>query len=425
LRVLHANSGIQFDRIFMSKDVKKVVLAYSGGLDTSITLKWLQTTYGCEVVTFTADLGQGEELEPARQKALLLGIKPENIFIEDVREEFVRDYVFPMFRANAVYEGQYLLGTSIARPLIAKKQIELAEKLGADAVSHGATGKGNDQVRYELAYFALKPDITIIAPWREWDLRSREQLIAFAEAHQIPIAKDKRGEAPFSVDANLLHASSEGKVLEDPAAEVPDYVYSRTIDPEQAPDQATTITIDFEKGDATAIDGKKLTPATLLAKLNELGRANGIGRLDLVENRFVGMKSRGMYETPGGTILLVAHRGIESITLDRGAAHLKDELMPKYAELVYNGFWFAPEREMLQAAIDHSQQYVAGRVRLKLYKGNVIMVGRESKYSLYDQDLVTFEEGAVAYDHRDAAGFIKLNALRLRTLGQRKKKLGL
>jgi argininosuccinate synthase len=425
LRVLNANSGIQFDRIFMSKDVKKVVLAYSGGLDTSIILKWLQTTYGCEVVTFTADLGQGEELEPARQKALLLGIKPENIFIEDVREEFVRDYVFPMFRANAVYEGQYLLGTSIARPLIARKQIELAEKLGADAVSHGATGKGNDQIRYELAYFALKPDITIIAPWREWDLRSREQLIAFAEAHQIPIAKDKRGEAPFSVDANLLHTSSEGKVLEDPAVEVADYVYSRTIDPEQAPDRATTITIDFEKGDATAIDGKKLSPATLLTKLNELGRANGIGRLDLVENRFVGMKSRGMYETPGGTILLVAHRGIESITLDRGAAHLKDELMPKYAELVYNGFWFAPEREMLQAAIDHSQQYVTGRVRLKLYKGNVIMVGRESKYSLYDQDLVTFEEGAVAYDHRDAAGFIKLNALRLRTLGQRKKKLGL
>jgi argininosuccinate synthase len=409
----------------MSKSVKKVVLAYSGGLDTSIILKWLQTTYGCEVVTFTADLGQGEELEPARQKALLLGIKPENIFIEDVREEFVRDYVFPMFRANAVYEGQYLLGTSIARPLIAKKQIELAEKLGADAVSHGATGKGNDQVRYELTYYALKPDITIIAPWREWDLRSREQLIAFAEQHQIPIAKDKRGEAPFSVDANLLHASSEGKVLEDPAHEVPDYVYSRTIDPEKAPDQATIITVDFEKGDATAIDGNRMSPATLLAKLNELGHANGIGRLDLVENRFVGMKSRGMYETPGGTILLVAHRGIESITLDRGAAHLKDELMPKYAELVYNGFWFAPEREMLQAAIDHSQQYVTGRVRLKLYKGNVIVIGRESKYSLYDQDLVTFEEGAVAYDHRDAAGFIKLNALRLRTLGQRKKKLGL
>jgi argininosuccinate synthase len=422
---LHANSSIQFDRIFMSKDVKKVVLAYSGGLDTSIILKWLQTTYGCEVVTFTADLGQGEELGPARQKALLLGIKPENIFIEDVREEFVRDYVFPMFRANAVYEGQYLLGTSIARPLIARKQIEIAEKVGADAVSHGATGKGNDQVRFELGYYALKPDITIIAPWREWDFKSREQMIAFAEAHQIPIAKDKRGEAPFSVDANLLHASSEGKVLEDPAAEVPDYVYSRTIDPEQAPDRATTITIDFEKGDAAAIDGEKLSPATLLTKLNALGRANGIGRLDLVENRFVGMKSRGMYETPGGTILLVAHRGIESITLDRGAAHLKDELMPKYAELVYNGFWFAPEREMLQAAIDHSQQYVTGRVRLKLYKGNVIMVGRESKYSLYDQDLVTFEEGAVAYDHRDAAGFIKLNALRLRTLGQRKKKLGL
>jgi argininosuccinate synthase len=409
----------------MSKNVKKVVLAYSGGLDTSIILKWLQTTYGCEVVTFTADLGQGEELEPARQKALLLGIKPENIFVEDSREEFVRDYVFPMFRANAVYEGQYLLGTSIARPLIAKKQIEIAEKVGADAVAHGATGKGNDQVRFELGYHALKPGITIIAPWREWDLRSREQLIAFAEAHQIPIAKDKRGEAPFSVDANLLHASSEGKVLEDPALEVPDYVYSRTIDPEQAPDQPTTITIDFEKGDATAIDGNKMSPANLLAKLNELGRANGIGRLDLVENRFVGMKSRGMYETPGGTILLAAHRGIESITLDRGAAHLKDELMPKYAELVYNGFWFAPEREMLQAAIDLSQQYVAGRVRLKLYKGNVIMVGRESRYSLYDQDLVTFEEGAVAYDHRDAAGFIKLNALRLRTLGQRKRKLGL
>ena len=409
----------------MSKDVKKVVLAYSGGLDTSIILKWLQTTYGCEVVTFTADLGQGEELEPARQKALLLGIKPENIFVEDLREEFVRDYVFPMFRANTVYEGQYLLGTSIARPLIAKKQIEIAEKVGADAVAHGATGKGNDQVRFELGYHALKPDITIIAPWREWDLRSREQLIAFAETHQIPIARDKRGEAPFSVDANLLHASSEGKVLEDPAQEVPDYVYSRTIGPEQAPDQATTISIDFEKGDATAIDGRKMSPAGLLAKLNDLGRANGIGRLDLVENRFVGMKSRGMYETPGGTILLAAHRGIESITLDRGAAHLKDELMPKYAELVYNGFWFAPEREMLQAAIDLSQQYVTGRVRLKLYKGNVIMVGRESRYSLYDQDLVTFEEGAVAYDHRDAAGFIKLNALRLRTLGQRKRKLGL
>jgi argininosuccinate synthase len=330
-----------------------------------------------------------------------------------------------MFRANAVYEGQYLLGTSIARPLIAKKQIEIAEKTGADAVSHGATGKGNDQVRFELGYYALKPDITIIAPWREWDLRSREQLIAFAEQNQIPIAKDKRGEAPFSVDANLLHASSEGKVLEDPAQEVPDYVYSRTIDPQSAPDTPTVISIDFEKGDPVAIDGKKMSPATLLAKLNELGKANGIGRLDLVENRFVGMKSRGMYETPGGTILLQAHRGIEQITLDRGAGHLKDELMPKYAELIYNGFWFSPEREMLQAAIDHSQQLVTGQVRLKLYKGNVILIGRDSPYSLYDQDLVTFEEGAVAYDHRDAAGFIKLNALRLRTLGQRKKKLGL
>jgi argininosuccinate synthase len=406
-------------------DVKKVVLAYSGGLDTSIILKWLQTTYGCEVVTFTADLGQGEELEPARKKAQLLGIKDENIFIEDLREEFVRDYVFPMFRANALYEGQYLLGTSIARPLIAKKQIEIAEKVGADAVAHGATGKGNDQVRFELAYYALKPDVKVIAPWREWDLTSRTRLIEFAEQHQIPIAKDKRGDAPFSVDANLLHASSEGKVLEDPGQEVPDYVYSRTINPEDAPDKATYITIDFERGDAVAIDGNKLSPATLLTRLNELGRANGIGRLDLVENRFVGMKSRGMYETPGGTILLAAHRGIESITLDRGAMHLKDELMPKYAELVYYGFWFSPEREMLQAAIDRSQELVTGQVRLKLYKGNVGVVGRESKYSLYDQDLVTFEEGAVAYDHRDAAGFIRLNALRLRTLGQRKKKLGL
>jgi argininosuccinate synthase len=406
-------------------DIKKVVLAYSGGLDTSIILKWLQTTYGCEVVTFTADLGQGEELEPARKKAQLLGIKDENIFIEDLREEFVRDYVFPMFRANALYEGQYLLGTSIARPLIAKKQIEIAEKVGADAVAHGATGKGNDQVRFELTYYALKPDVKVIAPWREWDLTSRTRLIEFAEKHQIPIAKDKRGEAPFSVDANLLHASSEGKVLEDPAHEVPDYVYSRTINPEDAPDQPTYITVDFERGDAVAIDGKSLSPATLLSRLNDLGRANGIGRLDLVENRFVGMKSRGMYETPGGTILLAAHRGIESITLDRGAMHLKDELMPKYAELVYNGFWFAPEREMLQAAIDRSQEFVTGRVKLKLYKGSVGVVGRESEYSLYDQDLVTFEEGAVAYDHRDAAGFIRLNALRLRTLGQRRKKLKL
>ena len=407
------------------KNVKKVVLAYSGGLDTSIILKWLQQTYGAEVVTFTADLGQGEELAPARKKAELLGIKPGNIFVEDLREEFVRDYVFPMFRANALYEGQYLLGTSIARPLIAKKQIEIAEKVGADAVAHGATGKGNDQVRFELAYYALKPDVTVIAPWREWDLTSRSKLIEFAEKHQIPIAKDRRGEAPFSVDANLLHASSEGKVLEDPAQEVPDYVYSRTVDPEKAPDKPTYITVDFERGDATAIDGKTMSPATLLARLNELGRANGIGRLDLVENRFVGMKSRGMYETPGGTILLAAHRGIELITLDRGAAHLKDELMPKYAELVYYGFWFAPEREMLQAAIDKSQEFVSGRIKLKLYKGNAIVVGRESKYSLYDQDLVTFEEGAVAYDHRDAEGFIKLNALRLRTLGQRKRKLKL
>ncbi len=406
-------------------DVKRVVLAYSGGLDTSIILKWLQTTYGCEVVTFTADLGQGEELGPARDKALLLGIRPEHVFIEDLREEFVRDYVFPMFRANALYEGQYLLGTSIARPLIAKKQIEIAEKVGADAVAHGATGKGNDQVRFELAYYALKPDVKVIAPWREWDLASRTKLIEFAEQHQIPIAKDKRGEAPFSVDANLLHASSEGKVLEDPAREVPDYVYSRTGDPEQAPDRPTYVTVAFERGDAVAIDGKKMSPATLLARLNELGRINGIGRLDLVENRFVGMKSRGMYETPGGTILHAAHRGIESITLDRGAMHLKDELMPKYAELVYYGFWFAPEREMLQAAIDCSQEFVSGEVRLKLYKGNVAVVGRESPYSLYDQDLVTFEEGAVAYDHRDAAGFIRLNALRLRTLGQRRKKLGL
>jgi argininosuccinate synthase len=405
--------------------VKKVVLAYSGGLDTSIILKWLQTTYRCEVVTFTADLGQGEELEPARNKALLLGIKPENIFVEDLREEFVRDYVFPMFRANALYEGQYMLGTSIARPLIAKRQIEIAEKVGADAVAHGATGKGNDQVRFELAYYALRPDVTVIAPWREWNLRSREALIHFAEQHQIPIARDKRGEAPFSVDANLLHASSEGKVLEDPSQEVPDYVYSRTLSPEAAPDRAIQIAIDFEAGDAMALDGNPLSPAKLLTELNRLGHAHGIGRLDLVENRFVGMKSRGMYETPGGTILIAAHRGIESITLDRGAAHLKDELMPKYAELIYNGFWFSPEREMLQAAIDQSQKFVTGTVKLKLYKGNVCAVGRSSAYSLYDQDLVTFEEGKVAYDHRDAAGFIRLNALRLRTLAQRRKKLKL
>ena len=405
------------------KKINKVVLAYSGGLDTSVILKWLQTEYGCEVITFTADLGQGEELEPARKKAQLLGIKDENIFIEDVREEFVRDYVFPMFRANTLYEGQYLLGTSIARPLIGKKQIEIARKMGADAVCHGATGKGNDQVRFELAYYALEPNIHVIAPWREWDLTSRTRLIQFAEAHQIPIAKDKYGEAPFSVDANLLHSSSEGKVLEDPDTEAPEMVYMRTISAESAPDKATYITVDFEKGDATAIDGVKMSPATLLTKLNELGKANGIGRLDLVENRYVGMKSRGVYETPGGTILLQAHRGIESITLDREAAHLKDSIMPKYAELVYYGFWFAPEREMLQALIDKSQEFVTGRVKLKLYKGNVTVVGRESPYSLYDQELVTFEEGAVAYDHRDAAGFIKLNALRLRTLGMRKARM--
>jgi argininosuccinate synthase len=407
----------------MARDVKKVVLAYSGGLDTSVILKWLQTTYGCEVITFTADLGQGEELEPARKKAELLGIKSENIFIEDVREEFVADYVFPMFRANAVYEGLYLLGTSIARPLIAKKQIEIARKMGADAVAHGATGKGNDQVRFELAYYALEPDITVIAPWREWDLTSRTRLLEFAEAHQIPIAKDKRGEAPFSVDANLLHSSSEGKVLEDPAEDAPDYVYQRTLSPEDAPDEATIITIAFDKGDAVAIDGEALSPAGLLTRLNALGKENGIGRLDLVENRFVGMKSRGIYETPGGAILLAAHRGIESITLDRGAAHLKDELMPRYAELIYNGFWFSPEREMLQAAIDHSQAYVTGEVTVKLYKGNATVIGRKSPYSLYNQELVTFEEGAVAYDHRDAAGFIRLNALRLRTLGARARKI--
>ena len=406
----------------MAKDVKKVVLAYSGGLDTSVILKWLQATYGCEVVTFTADLGQGEEIEPARKKALTLGIKPENIFIEDLREEFVRDYVFPMFRMNALYEGQYLLGTSIARPLIAKKQIEIAKKTGADAVAHGATGKGNDQVRFELGYYALEPNIKVIAPWREWDLSSRTKLLDFAEKHQIPIAKDKRGEAPFSVDANLLHSSSEGKVLEDPSVEAPDYVYQRTLSPEEAPDKATEIAVGFERGDAVSIDGKKLSPAALLAKLNELGRANGIGRLDLVENRFVGMKSRGIYETPGGTILLAAHRGIESITLDREAAHLKDSLMPRYAELVYYGFWFSPEREMLQALADKSQEFVTGSVRLKLYKGNAAVVGRESPYSLYNQDLVTFEEGTVAYDQRDAAGFIRLNALRLRTLGQRDRK---
>ena len=403
----------------MADSVGKVVLAYSGGLDTSVILKWLQTEYQCEVVTFTADLGQGEELEPARAKALMLGIKPENIFIDDLREEFVKDYVFPMMRANALYEGLYLLGTSIARPLIAKRQIEIAKLVGADAVSHGATGKGNDQVRFELGYYALSPDIRIIAPWREWDLTSREALIAFAEQHQIPVAKDKRGESPFSTDANLLHTSSEGKVLEDPWEEVPEYVYSRTDHPEDAPDAPEYITVDFQSGDAVAVNGEGLSPATLLAKLNELGKRHGIGRLDLLENRFVGMKSRGMYETPGGTILHIAHRGIEQITLDRGAAHLKDELMPKYAELLYNGFWFSPEREMLQAAIDHSQDKVTGTVRLKLYKGNAGVVGRKSPHSLYSAGIVTFEDDRGAYDQRDAAGFIKLNALRLRLLGRR------
>ncbi|RTL72087.1 MAG: argininosuccinate synthase [Hyphomicrobiales bacterium] len=404
-----------------ARKIKKVVLAYSGGLDTSIILKWLQETYQAEVVTFTADLGQGEELEPARKKALMLGIKEENIFIKDLREEFVRDYVFPMFRANAVYEGVYLLGTSIARPLIAKTQIDIARATGADAVCHGATGKGNDQVRFELGYYALEPSIRIIAPWREWDFKSREQLIEFAEKHQIPVAKDKRGESPFSVDANLLHSSSEGKVLEDPAIEPPPYVYQRTISPEEAPDKVTEITIGFDRGDAVSLNGQKLSPAALLAKLNDLGRDNGIGRIDLVENRFVGMKSRGVYETPGGTILLAAHRAIESITLDRGAGHLKDELMPRYAELIYNGFWFSPERQMLQALIDKSQESVEGEVRLKLYKGNVIVTGRSSPKSLYSSTLVTFEDDRGAYDQKDAAGFIRLNALRLRTLAQRGK----
>jgi argininosuccinate synthase len=401
--------------------VKKVVLAYSGGLDTSIILKWLQETYGCEVITFTADLGQGEELEPARKKALMLGIKEDNIFIEDLREEFVRDYVFPMFRANALYEGVYLLGTSIARPLIAKKQIEIARKMGADAVCHGATGKGNDQVRFELGYYALEPGIKIIAPWREWSFKGRDDLIEFARTHQIPVAKDKEGESPFSVDANLLHSSSEGKVLEDPNTKPPEIVYQRTISPMDAPDKVITIRIGFKKGDAVSIDGKAISPATLLKTLNDLGRDNGIGRIDLVENRFVGMKSRGVYETPGGTILLAAHRAIESLTLDRGAAHLKDELMPRYAELIYNGFWFSPEREMLQAAIDKSQEHVEGEVTLDLYKGNVIVTGRKSDKSLYSPTLVTFEDDKGAYDQKDAQGFIKLNALRLRTLGKRNK----
>ncbi len=403
----------------MTEAPKKVVLAYSGGLDTSIILKWLQTEYGCEVITFTADLGQGEELEPARAKAEMLGIAPSNIHIEDVREEFVRDYVFPMFRANAVYEGLYLLGTSIARPLIAKRLVEIAHEHGADAVAHGATGKGNDQVRFELSAYALDPAIKVIAPWRLWDLTSRTKLIEFAEANQIPIARDKRGEAPFSVDANLLHTSSEGKALENPAEEAPDYVYQRTVSPEDAPDRPQYVEIAFERGDAVAIDGQALSPATILTRLNELGGAHGIGRLDFVENRFVGMKSRGIYETPGGTVLLEAHRGIEQITLDSGSGHLKDSLMPRYAELIYNGFWFSPEREMLQALIDKSQEHVTGTVRLKLYKGAVSCVGRWSDHSLYSEAHVTFEDDAGAYDQKDAAGFIKLNALRLKLIGNR------
>ena len=402
---------------------KKVVLAYSGGLDTSIILKWLQIEYGCEVVTFTADVGQGEELEAARQKAHLLGISPLNIYIEDVREEFVRDFVFPMFRANALYEGLYLLGTSIARPLISKRLIEVAAETGADAIAHGATGKGNDQVRFELAAYALNPDIKVIAPWREWNLTSRSTLLTFAEQNQIPIAKDKLGEAPFSVDTNLLHTSSEGKVLEDPAVEAPDYVYQRTVDPEKAPETPEFIEIGFEAGDAVSINGETLSPASILDTLNKLGGEHGIGRLDLVEGRFVGMKSRGIYETPGGTILLEAHRGIEQITLDRGAAHLKDELMPRYAELIYNGFWFSPEREMLQSLIDKSQEYVSGMVRLKLYKGSVRTVSRWSDYSLYSQSHVTFEDDAGIFDQEDAAGFIQLNALRLKLLAARAKRI--
>ena len=401
---------------------RKVVLAYSGGLDTSIILKWLQTTYGCEVVTFTADLGQGEELEPARRKAASLGIK--EIYVEDLREEFVRDFVFPMFRANALYEGAYLLGTSIARPLIAKRLVEIARDTGADAIAHGATGKGNDQVRFELAAYALNPDIRIIAPWREWSFKSRTDLVDFAEKNQILVPKDKRGEAPFSVDANLLHSSSEGKVLEDPWTEPPPYVYQRTVAPEEAPDRPVYVEIAFRKGDPVALDGKSLSPAALLAALNELGGANGIGRLDLVENRFVGMKSRGVYETPGGTILAAAHRAIESLTLDREAAHLKDSLMPRYAELVYYGFWFSPEREMLQALVDRSQEDVEGTVRLKLYKGNVVVCGRKSPKSLYSDALVTFEDDRGAYDQKDAAGFIRLNALRLRTLAGRRRRTG-
>ena len=403
-------------------DINKVVLAYSGGLDTSVIVKWLQETYNCEVVTFTADIGQGEEVEPARAKAKAMGVK--EIYIEDLREEFVRDYVFPMFRANAIYEGEYLLGTSIARPLIAKRQIEIADMVGADAVCHGATGKGNDQVRFELGYYGLNPDIKVIAPWRDWEFKSRTDLMKFAESHGIEIAKDKKGEAPFSVDANLLHSSSEGKVLENPAEEAPEFVHMRTVSPEAAPDKPEVITISFERGDACAINGEAMSPATILTELNAYGKKHGIGRLDLLENRFVGMKSRGIYETPGGTILLVAHRGIEQATLDRGASHLKDELMPKYAELIYNGFWWSPEREMLQAAIDYSQRWVTGDVTIKLYKGQAYLIGRSSPYSLYSEKIVTFEDDHGAYDQKDAEGFIKLNALRLRLLAGRDRKFG-
>jgi len=408
----------------MADPIRRVVLAFSGGLDTNVILKWLQQTYACEVVTFTADLGQGEEIDPARAKAEMMGVKPEHIFIEDLRDEFVGDFVFPMMRANALYEGAYLLGTAIARPLIAKRQIEIARQVGADAVAHGATGKGNDQLRFELGYYALAPDIRVIAPWREWDLASRSALIDFAQKHQIPVPKDSRGEAPFSTDANLLHTSSEGKLLEDPWAEVPEHVYSRTDDPLTAPDAPEEITIEFKRGDAVAVNGKALGPAALLARLNDLGKTHGIGRLDLVENRLVGMKSRGMYETPGGTILHAAHRAIEQLTLDRGAAHLKDEMMPRYAELIYNGLWFSPEREMLQALVDLSQERVEGTVRLKLYKGSARVTGRRSPESLYDPNVATFEDDSGAYDQQDAEGFIKLNALRLRLLARRERRRG-
>ena len=403
----------------MTNNIKKVVLAYSGGLDTSIILKWLQNQYNCEVVTFTADLGQGEEIEPARKKAEMFGVK--QIYIEDLREEFVKNYIFPMFRANTLYEGQYLLGTAIARPLIAKRQIEIAEETGADAVCHGATGKGNDQVRFELGYYSLNPSIKVIAPWRDWELTSRSKLIEFAEQNQIPIPKDKKGEAPFSVDANILHTSSEGKLIENPENEPPEYIFQRTLSIDDANNTPTTVTIGFECGDPISIDGVKLSPASLFEKLNVLGKNNGIGRLDLIENRFVGMKSRGIYETPGGTILLKAHRAIEELTLDSGTMHLKDELMPKYATLIYNGLWFSPEREMLQKAIDESQKYVTGEITLKLYKGNILISNRSSNHSLYDTDLVSFEDSDTDYDQSDAGGFIKINALRLRLLAKRNK----